>query len=75
MPEKRHLFSKNMSDHSIGAYKELCEGISIAFEAVPASIATGTGSIGDVHEFLVLAEVYKQLKFLNPANNLFSLHK
>lgn len=75
MPEKRHLFSKNISDHSIGAYKELCEGISIAFEAVPASIATGTGSIGYVQEFLVSAEVCKQLKFLNPANNLFSLHK
>jgi hypothetical protein len=70
--EKRHLFFKNISDHLIGAYKELCEEISIVFKAVPASIVTRTGLIGYVQEFLVLAEVYKQLKFLNPANNLFS---
>ena len=43
VPEKEHLFSKNISEHSIGAYKELCEGIDAynegkgaAFEAVPA---------------------------------------
>jgi hypothetical protein len=59
LPEKRHLFSKNISDHSIGAYKKLYKGISIVFEAVPASIATRTGLIGYVQEFLVSAEVYK----------------
>jgi hypothetical protein len=35
LPEKRHLFSKNLSDHSISAYKELCGEIGAAFEAVP----------------------------------------
>ena len=40
LPEKRHLFSKNISDHSIGAYKELCEGIENIFEVIPA-IAAG----------------------------------
>jgi len=59
LPEKKHLFSKNISDHSIGAYKELCEGISVAFEAVPASIATGTGSIDHIQEILISAEVCK----------------
>jgi len=34
LPEKRHLFSKNLSNHSIGAYKELCECVGISFEAV-----------------------------------------
>jgi hypothetical protein len=33
LPQKKHLFSKNISDYSIGAYKELCEGIDSAFEA------------------------------------------
>jgi hypothetical protein len=65
LPEKRHLFSKNISDYLIRAYKELYKGISITFKAIPVSIATGTGLIGNVQEFLVLAEVYKQLKFLN----------
>ncbi|KAH8650256.1 hypothetical protein BGZ60DRAFT_569573 [Tricladium varicosporioides] len=37
LPQKKHLFSKNISDHSIGAYKELCEGIDSAFEAVPVT--------------------------------------
>lgn len=38
LPEKGELFSrifsKNISDHSIGAYKELCEGVGKTFEAV-----------------------------------------
>ena len=38
LPEKGELFSKifskNISDHSIGAYKELCEGVGTTFEAV-----------------------------------------
>jgi len=34
---------KNISDHSIGAYKELCKGISVAFEAVPVNTTTKTG--------------------------------
>jgi hypothetical protein len=48
LPEKRHLFSKNISDYLIRAYKELCEGISIMFEAIPVSIVTGTGLIGNI---------------------------
>jgi len=46
--KKKHLFSKNIRNYLIGAYKELCKGISIAFEAVLASIVTGTGLIGNV---------------------------
>jgi len=37
LPEKKHLFAKNISSHSVGAYRELCEGIGITFEALPAT--------------------------------------
>ena len=36
LPEKRHLFTKNISDHSTGAYKELCDGVGKTFEATSA---------------------------------------
>jgi hypothetical protein len=48
LPEKRHLFFKNISDYLIRAYKELCEGITVVFKAVPTSITTRTGLIGYV---------------------------
>ena len=34
LPEKRHLFRKQLSKHSIGAYRELCRGVGVSFEAV-----------------------------------------
>jgi hypothetical protein len=37
LPEKKYLFSKNISDHSVGAYKELCEGIDKTFEVIATS--------------------------------------
>ncbi|KAH7113184.1 hypothetical protein B0J11DRAFT_143511 [Dendryphion nanum] len=41
LPEKRRtlseIFTKNLSQHSINAYKALCEGVGISFEAVYAS--------------------------------------
>ena len=37
LPGEEHLFSKNMSDHSIGAYREMCDGVEVSFEAVPAT--------------------------------------
>ncbi|KAF2257714.1 hypothetical protein CC78DRAFT_527427, partial [Lojkania enalia] len=36
LPKKKHLFSKNISDHSISAYKELCDGVGKTFKAIPA---------------------------------------
>lgn len=39
-PQKSHLFDKNLSDHSIGSYKELCENVGTTFKAVPVSMAT-----------------------------------
>jgi hypothetical protein len=45
LPEKKHLFLKNISDYSIRVYKELYKGISVAFKAIPASIVTRTGLI------------------------------
>lgn len=46
MPEKEEvlsgLFSKNISDHSVRAYRELCEGLDKTFEAVsPTPPITG----------------------------------
>ena len=34
LPDKQHLFEKHLSKHSIGAYRELCRGIGVSFEAV-----------------------------------------
>lgn len=31
-----HFFTKNLSDHSISVYKQLCSGVGITFEAVSA---------------------------------------
>lgn len=36
-PGKEHLFSKHLSEHSIGAYKELCNGIGVSFEVLPVT--------------------------------------
>ncbi|KAK4196453.1 hypothetical protein QBC40DRAFT_155641, partial [Triangularia verruculosa] len=35
LPKVEHLFSKNISDYSIGAYEKLCAELGNAFEAVP----------------------------------------
>jgi len=34
LSDKEHLFSKNISDHSIGALKELYQEVGLSFEAV-----------------------------------------
>ena len=68
LPQKKHLFSKNISDHSIGAYKELCEGIDSAFEAVPTK--TRARSAEYVQETLMSTEVCKHIKFLIPTKKL-----
>ena len=34
LPEKEHLFNKQLSKHSVGAYVELCRGVGVSFEAV-----------------------------------------
>ena len=33
-PEREHLFTKQLSKHSIGAYTELCREVGISFEAI-----------------------------------------
>jgi hypothetical protein len=35
-PKKSISFQKNISDHSVGAYKELCERIDKTFEIIAA---------------------------------------
>jgi hypothetical protein len=34
LPEKEHLFTKQLSKHSTGAYTELCRGVGVSFEAI-----------------------------------------
>ena len=40
LPEKEHLFKKQISKHSISAYRELCREVGRCFEAVPATAST-----------------------------------
>lgn len=40
------MFSKNISDHSISAYKELCDGVGRTFEAIPAEQGNSADSLG-----------------------------
>lgn len=58
LPEKQHLFSKNMSDHSTGAYKELWKGVGITFEAIPSS-STAINSAKN-HESMVSLSVREE---------------
>ena len=36
LPEKQHLFKKQLSKHSIGAYRELYRAVGVSFEAILA---------------------------------------
>jgi hypothetical protein len=36
LPKVEHLSLKTLSDHSVGAYRELCAGIGQTFEAIPS---------------------------------------
>ena len=47
LPELQHLFTKQLSDHTLGAFKDLCEGLGKTFEAVPQTEGRSiTPSIG-----------------------------
>jgi len=52
------LFSKNMSDHSVGAYRELGEGVDKVFEAVPSTetMANALNSIVSVRKRNISAQ-------------------
>lgn len=43
LPEKQHLFAKQLSKHSVGAYMELCREVGTSFEAI-AQPACSEGS-------------------------------
>jgi len=58
LPEKKHLFLKNISDYSTGVYKELYKGVGVLFEAI-ATKPTGTKSENITYVF---TEVYKYFK-------------
>jgi hypothetical protein len=73
LPEKKYLFSKNMSDHSISAYKELYGEIGVLFEAVPVKTTrAGTGSEDVAQEVFTSVEVCEHLEVLIPANHLLA---
>ena len=36
LPEKNHIFQKQLSKHSVGVYTEMCREVGVSFEAVPA---------------------------------------
>ena len=48
LPEKRHLFCKQLSKHSIGAYRELCRGVGVWFEAVATTASRANA--GELHD-------------------------
>lgn len=50
LPEKEHLFKKHLSKHSIGAYRELCRGVGVSFEAVLAPESSNAGEIKPLTE-------------------------
>jgi len=53
LPEKQHLFKKHISKHSIGAYRELCRGVGVSFEAIlshDSSNAAGRKSLEERSE-------------------------
>ncbi|PVH67769.1 hypothetical protein DL98DRAFT_600143 [Cadophora sp. DSE1049] len=43
LPARTHLFEKNLSKHSIGAYMELCREVGVSFEAVAKENILFTG--------------------------------
>lgn len=46
LPEKSHLFKKQLSKHTIGAYRELCREVGISFEAALApESSSSTGRV------------------------------
>ena len=48
LPEKKYLFSKNINDYSISAYKELYREISVLFKAIPIKTTRTRTSLKDV---------------------------
>ena len=42
---KEHLFKKQLSKHSIGAYMELCRGVGVSFQAVVACLPRESQSL------------------------------
>ncbi len=50
LPEKEHLFKKHLSKHSIGAYRELCRGVGVSFDAVLAPESSNAGEMKPLTE-------------------------
>ena len=62
LPEKKELFLrtflKNISDYSIGAYKELCKGVGIIFKAIQVTATVKINFI-KVQGVIILVNMYK----------------
>ncbi|CAI6342316.1 unnamed protein product [Periconia digitata] len=63
LPEKKHLFSKNISDHSISAYKDLSNGVGRTFEAIPAKQRNSANSFGMMEGAVVATVGQKEISF------------
>ncbi|KAK3938185.1 hypothetical protein QBC46DRAFT_365679 [Diplogelasinospora grovesii] len=61
VPHIRHLFTKQLSDHTLRAYKDLCEGVRVTFEAVPCNRRSITPPIGSEQ---LNAELMKEISDL-----------
>lgn len=48
LSEKKHLFSKNISNHSTGDYKELCQGVGFTFEVARMSKPSSGDALGGI---------------------------
>ena len=47
-PEREHLFTRQLSKHSIGAYMELCREIGISIEAMPRDSVANEFGVNDL---------------------------
>jgi hypothetical protein len=61
------LFKKNLSDHSVGAYKELYEGVGEFFEAIPTTVIESIDNSGthDTIQFVSTRTNYKTRSLIN----------
>ncbi|KAN0069235.1 hypothetical protein V8E54_012864, partial [Elaphomyces granulatus] len=68
IPEKKYLFTKQLSKLSIGAYMELCREVGKSFEAVEHPDATIGASEGDVQLIALAGTASSEINHLREEN-------
>jgi hypothetical protein len=56
-PEVKHLFEKQISKHTLGAYQELCRWVGTRFKAIPSGATGVTGVSGHLAEVAKMEEL------------------